>query len=144
MSDVGDVRVGFQSGLVNNLSRYICDLVLIGRGLVTTETRVQSSTETRVWCLVSHIIASHKADKVTGPESHLALAPVGVNYSLHYINNYDIKFKLHLLHTVTHSSCNICIRGSMCFRYHYPQSTPIILQTQHYLFWDTLRICLKD
>ena len=51
MSDVGDVRLGFQSGLVNNLSRYICDLVLIGQGLVTTETRVQSSTETRVWCL---------------------------------------------------------------------------------------------
>ena len=77
MSDVGDVRVGFQSGLVNNLSRYICHLVLIRRGLVTTETRVQSSTETRVWCLVSHIIASHKADKVTGPESHLALARLG-------------------------------------------------------------------
>ena len=55
MSDVGDVRVGFQSGLVNNLSRYICDLVLIGPGLVTTETRVQSSTETRVWCLVSGV-----------------------------------------------------------------------------------------
>ena len=79
MSDVGDVRLGFQSGLVDiNLSRYICDLVLIGRGLVTTETRVQSSTETRVWCLVSHIIASHKADKVTGPESHLALARPGI------------------------------------------------------------------
>ena len=70
--------LGFQSGLVNNLSRYICDLVLIGPGLVTTETRVQSSTETRVWCLVSHIIASHKADKVTGPESHLALARLGI------------------------------------------------------------------
>ena len=78
MSDVGDVRLGFQSGLVNNLSRYICDLVLIGRGLVTTETRVQSSTETRVWCLVSHIITSHKADKVTGPKSHLALACPGI------------------------------------------------------------------
>ena len=71
MSDVGDVRVGFQSGLVNNLSRYICDLVLIRRGLVTTETRVQSSTETRVWCLVSHIIASHKADSLgSGSPGH--------------------------------------------------------------------------
>ena len=70
MSDVGDGRLGFQSGLVNNLSRYICDPVFIGRGLVTTETRV--------WCLVSHIIASHKADKVTGPESHLALAHSGI------------------------------------------------------------------
>ena len=58
--------------IINN-----CDLVLIGRGLVITETRVQSSTETRVWCLVSHIIASHKADKVTGPESHLAPARPG-------------------------------------------------------------------
>ena len=74
MSDAGDVCLGFQSGLVNNLSHYICDLVLIGWGLVTTKTRVQSSTETRDWCLVSHIIASHKADKVTGPESHLAPA----------------------------------------------------------------------